>query len=78
MDNLTEAVALLRRQSELELGLANNPGSAVATERELEHLLRRLAAHPHAVNAALQTARALCRTPGAVTAGDVAAWSDSR
>ena len=59
MDNLNEAVALLHRQAELELRLLNSPGAAVATERELEQLLRRLAAHPHAVNAVLQTARAL-------------------
>ena len=41
--------------------VANNPSAAVATERELEHLLRRLATHPHTVNAVLQTA--LARSP---------------
>ena len=77
MDNLTEAVALLHRQAELELRLINSPGAAVATERELEQLLRRLAAHPHAVNAVLQTARALRRTPDAVTARDVETWNSA-
>jgi len=75
MNNIAEAVALLRHQAELELRLANNPRVAVATERELEHLLRRLATRPHAVNAVLQTALALRRTPDAVTARDVAAWN---
>jgi len=43
--------------------------AAEATERELEHLLRRLATHPHAVNAVLQTARAMRR------ARDVETWT---
>jgi plasmid stabilization system protein ParE len=71
MDNIAEAVALLRRQAELENRLANNPRATVATERDLEHLLRRLATHPHAINAVLQTAPALRRTPDAITARDV-------
>ena len=75
MDNLTEAFALLHRQAELELRLTNNPSAAVATERELEHVVRRLATHPHAVNAVLQTARALRRTPDEITARDVEAWN---
>lgn len=75
MDNIAEAVALLRRQAELEIRLANNPSTAVATERELGHLLRRLATHPHAVNAVLQTALALRRTPDAITERDVEAWN---
>jgi plasmid stabilization system protein ParE len=75
MDNIAEAVALLHRQAELEIRLANNPSAAVATERELEHLLRRLATNPHAVNAVLQTALALRRTPDAITARDVETWT---
>lgn len=59
----------------LEIRLANNPSAAVATERELEDLLRRLATHPHAVNAVLQTARAMRRTPDAITARDVETWT---
>jgi hypothetical protein len=73
MDNIAEAVALLRRQAELEIRLANNPSAAVATE--LEHLLQRLATRPHAVNAVLQTALALRRTPDAITARDVETWT---
>ena len=62
MDNVLEVVALLRKHSELELRILNGHGAAVATERELEATVRRLAAHPHALNAVLQTARALRRT----------------
>lgn len=69
MDSIAEARTLLRRQAELEIRLANNPSAAVATERE--RLLRRLAIHPHAVNAVLKTALALRRTPDAITARDV-------
>jgi hypothetical protein len=75
MDNIAEAAELLRRQAELEIRLANNPSAAVAIERELGHLLRQLATYPHAVNAVLQTALALRRTPDAITAGNVETWT---
>jgi hypothetical protein len=75
MDNIAETVALLRRQAELQIRLANNQSAAVATERELEHRARRLSIHPHAVNAVLQTALALRRTPDAITARDVEVWT---
>ena len=77
MDNLNEAVVPLHRQAEFELRLLNNPSATVATERELEQLLRRIAAHPHAGNAVLQTARALRRTPDAISVRDVVRWSHS-
>jgi hypothetical protein len=44
--SLIEVVALLRKHSELELQILNGRGAAVATERELEATVRRLAAHP--------------------------------
>jgi len=77
MDNVTEIVALLRKQSELELQILNGHGLAIATERELEATCRRLVEHPQALNAVLQTARAMRRTPDAVSARDVAVWSCS-
>ena len=48
MDNVIEVVALLRNHSELELQILNGHGAAVATERELEATVRRLAEHPQA------------------------------
>jgi hypothetical protein len=72
MDNVTEILALLRQQATLEMQLMNGHGAAVATERELEATHRRLVAHPQALNAVLQTARALHRTPDAVSVRDVA------
>jgi hypothetical protein len=77
MDNVIEIVALLRKHSELELQILNGHGTAVATERELEATVRRLTEHPHALNAVLQTARALRRTPDAVSVKEVADWGCS-
>jgi hypothetical protein len=77
MDNVIEIVALLRKHSELELQILYGHGTAVATERELEATVRRLAAHPHALSAVLQTARALRRTPDAVSVKEVADWGCS-
>jgi hypothetical protein len=74
MDNVIEVVALLRKHSELELQILNGHGTAVAMEQELAATVRRLAAHPHALNAVLQTARALRRTPDAVSVREVANW----
>jgi proline dehydrogenase len=77
MDNVVEILALLRKHSNLELQLLNGHGAAVATEQQLEATARRLAAHPQALNAVLQTARALRRTPDAVSVKDVGNWSCS-
>lgn len=77
MDNVTEVVALLRKQAELEQQLMDGRGIPVLTEQDLIITRRRLAAHPEALRAALQTARALHRTPDAVSAHDVAHWSSA-
>jgi hypothetical protein len=71
MDNVTEIVALLRKQAHLESQILNGNGTAIASERELEATRRRLAAHPQALNAVLQTARALGRTPDTVSVQEV-------
>jgi hypothetical protein len=77
MDNIVEVVTLLRHQSELETQLIHGDGAAAATEHALEATRRRLAAHPQALNAVLQTARALGRTPDRISAQDVRAWGGS-
>jgi hypothetical protein len=76
MDNVFEVVALLRKHSELELQTLNGHGAGVAAER-LEATVRRLAAHPQALNAVVQTARALRRTPDAVSVKDVRKFGGS-
>lgn len=75
MDTIDETVALIRRQCELELDLMNRSEITPKAERDLLAKRRRLAAHPHALSAILHTARALKRSPAAVSARDVAAWS---
>jgi hypothetical protein len=71
MDNVTEVVALLRKQADLEAHILNGNGTAIASEQELEATRRRLAAHPQALNAVLHTARALGRTPDTVSVREV-------
>jgi hypothetical protein len=72
MDNVTEIVALLRQQAELERLIENaETTAAVDVEQELERTRRRLTAHPHALRAVLHTARALRRSPETITARDV-------
>jgi hypothetical protein len=71
MDNVTEVVALLRKQADLEARIINGNGTAIGSEQELEATRRRLAAHPQALNAVLQTARALGRSPDTVSVREV-------
>ena len=71
MDNVSEVVVLLRKQADLEAHILNGNGTAIALEQELEATRRRLAAHPQALNAVLQTARALGRTPDTVSVREV-------
>jgi hypothetical protein len=71
MENVAEIVALLRKQAQLETQILNGNGTAIASERELEATRRRLAAHPQALNAVLQTAQALGRTPDTVSVQEV-------
>jgi hypothetical protein len=74
MDDIVEVVALLRRQSELEMQLIHGDDTVVVTEHALGLTRRGVAAHPQALNVVLQTARALRRTPDRVSAQDVRAW----
>jgi len=76
MDSSTiDIVALLRRKADIEAQLLNGHNPPLSAERELEATRRRLAAHPRALNAVLQTAQALRRPPEAVSARDVEDWS---
>jgi hypothetical protein len=77
MDNVSEIVALLRKQADLEIAIMNGHRSAVATEQELEATRRRLFAYPQALNAVLQTARALRRSPDTVSVRDVRDFGES-
>jgi len=78
MENVAEIVTLLRKQAQLESQIINGNGTAIASEQELEATRRRLAAHPQALNAVLQTARALGRTPDSVSVQDVTEFGGTR
>jgi hypothetical protein len=71
MENVAEIVALLRKQAHLESQILNGNGTAIASEEQLEATRRRLAAHPQALNAVLQTARALGRSPDTISVQEV-------
>ena len=71
MENVAEIVALLRKQAQLESQILNGNGTIIASEQELDATRRQLACHPQALNAVLQTARALGRTPDAVSVQEV-------
>jgi hypothetical protein len=77
MNNVTEIVTLLRQQAELEFRILAGRADAVATARALESTRQRLIAHPEALRAVWETARALHRTPDAVSVGDVTAFGGS-
>jgi hypothetical protein len=60
MDNVTKAVAPLRKQAVLASLIENgDTASAVDAEQELERTRRRLTPHPRALRGILHTARAL-------------------
>lgn len=71
MENVAKIVALLRKQTHLESQILNGNGTAIASEEQLEATRRRLAAHPQALNAVLQTARALGRSPDTISVQEV-------
>jgi hypothetical protein len=58
MEPITEALALLKRQAELETGLRQSGGIRVTEEREIYALRERLQRYPQAV-AAIFMRRAL-------------------
>lgn len=69
--------APLRQQAELEFRILAGRIDAVAAEREWESTRRRLIVHKEALRAVLETARALQRTPDAVSVQDVTACGGS-
>jgi hypothetical protein len=71
MEPLSEALRLIRRQSELEEAMRRPGGIRVIHERELHQLRERLQAFPVAVRAILETARRLNRPIEALSAQDV-------
>jgi hypothetical protein len=71
MENIHQALELLKRQAELENGLRQPGGLRVTSERELYALRKRLQRYPEAVNAILQKARTLNRPVDFLSAADL-------
>ena len=70
MVKITEIVALLPKQEDLETTILSGQRSAVATEQEIG--APALFAHPQVLSGMLQIAHAVCRTPDIIEhhAGD--------
>ena len=75
MEPITEALALLKRQSELETGLRQPGGIRVTEERELCAVRQRLQRYPQAVEAILRTSSNLRRPVDALSYADLQSFS---
>lgn len=74
MEPVSEALRLLKRQSELEAAMRAPGGSRITEERELYELRAQLRRLPHATRAILEASRSLDRPLPALTARDVESW----
>ncbi len=68
---IQEALQLLKRQAELEIGMRQPGGLRVTEEREIYALRERLQRYPEAVSAILQAARSLNRPVDTLQPQDV-------
>jgi len=73
MNNVTEIVTLLRQQAEIEFPILAGRADALAAEPRMG-IDAPTAHRPETLRAVLETARALQRTPDAVSLRDVTAF----
>jgi hypothetical protein len=78
MQTVTQALELLKRQSELETAMRQPGGARVTEEQELYVLRRRLQEFPEASQAVIEAAHALRRPVTDVTADEVERWATTR
>ena len=71
MEPISEALQLLKRQSELETATRSPGGIRITEERELFQIRAQLARYPHETHAILETARSLNRSVGGLSVTDV-------
>lgn len=71
MENVTEALALLKRQAEIQSNLRNSRDSPLLAERELYLIRQRLARYPAALQAIAFVATELHRPIDTLSARDV-------
>jgi hypothetical protein len=77
MQTVTEALSLLKRQSELEGAMRQPGGIRITEEQELHVVRRRLQQFPEATQAVMQAAHALRRPMSALSVSDVEAWAST-
>ena len=78
MQTLTQALELLKRQSELEAAMRQRGGARVTEEQELYLVRRRLNESPEASQAVIEAAHALRRPVTDVTVDEVERWAKTR
>ena len=74
MNTITEALALMQRQAELEATLKESGAVHVTEERELLALHRRLGRIPEATQAVMQASHALRRSVATISPEEVESW----
>jgi len=77
MQTVSEALNLLKRQSEIEAAMKQPGGIRITEEQELVNLRRRLESYPEAMRAVIQAAHALRRPIAEVTEKDVESWASA-
>jgi len=78
MQTVTQALELLKRQSELEAAMQQPGGVRVTEEQELHLVRRHLQELPEASQAVIGAAHALRRLVTDVTADEVEQWATTR
>jgi hypothetical protein len=78
MQTVTDALNLLKRQSELEAAMRQPDGIRIRDEQELHMVRRRLQEFPEAMLAVMQASHALRRPISTLSALDVESWATTK
>ena len=78
METVNEALALLKRQAEIEAARKQPGGIRITEEQELHLVRRKLENFPEAMRAVIQAAHALRRPVTEVSAQEVESWAAAR
>ena len=78
MQTVTEALNLLKRQTEIENAMKNPGGIRITEEQELHFIRQQLQQFPEAMRAVIQAAHALRRPIAELTAQDVETWAGNK
>jgi hypothetical protein len=75
MQTVTDALNLLKRQTEIEQAMKNPGGIRITEEQELHTIRRKLQEFPEAVQAIIQAAHALRKPVTNLLSIDVESWA---